>query len=74
MLPKKPRIPPAHKSFGEKRVGKSKKSKSGSLDPAKTIKSEEKIKATRKMLLDMKEKLPAEGDGKSLPEDLARRR
>ena len=53
-------------------VGKSKKSKSGSLDPAKTIKPEEKIKAARKMLLDMKERLLAEGFGKSLSEDLAR--
>ena len=53
-------------------VGKSKKSKSGSLDPAKTIKPEEKIKAATKMLLDMKEKLLAGGLGKSLPEDLAR--
>jgi DnaK suppressor protein len=58
--------------FGEKMVGKSKESESGSLDPAKTIKPEEKIKAARKMLLDMKEKLLAEGLGKSLPEDLAR--
>ena len=53
-------------------VGKSKKSKSGSLDPAKTIKPEEKITTARKVLLDMKEKLLAEGLGKSLPEDLAR--
>ena len=53
-------------------AGKSKKSKSGSMDPAQTIKPEEKIKAARKMLLDMKEKLLAEGRGKSLPEDLAR--
>ena len=53
-------------------IGKGKKSKSGSLDPAKTIKPEEKIKAARKMLLDMKEKLLAEMLGKSLPEDLAR--
>jgi len=42
------------------------------LNPARTIKPEEKIKAARKMLLDMKEKLLAEGLGKSLPEDLAR--
>ena len=42
------------------------------MDPARTIKSEEKIKTARKMLLDMKEKLLAEGLGKSLPENLAR--
>ena len=53
-------------------AGKSKKSKSGSLGPAKTIKPEEKIKAARKMLLGKKEELLAEGLGKSLPEDLAR--
>ena len=53
-------------------VGKSKKSKSGSLHPAKKIKPEEKIKAARKMLLDMKQKLLAGGLGKTLPEDLAR--
>jgi hypothetical protein len=51
----------AHKSFGEKMAGKGKKSKSASLDPAKRIKPEEKIKAARKMLLDMKERLLAEG-------------
>jgi DnaK suppressor protein len=51
---------------------KMKKSKSGSLNPAKTIKPEEKIMATKKTLLEMKEKLLAEGLGKSLPEDLAR--
>jgi DnaK suppressor protein len=62
----------AHKSFGEKMAGKGKKSKSDSLDPAKKIKPEEKIKAARKMLSDMKEKLLTEGLGKSLPEDLAR--
>jgi hypothetical protein len=42
-------------------AGKGKKSKSASLDPAKRIKPEEKIKAARKMLLDMKERLLAEG-------------
>ena len=72
LLPEGFRILTAHNSFGEKMAGKSKKSKSGSLDLAKTIKSEERIKAARKMLLDMKEKLLAEGLGKSLPEDLAR--
>ena len=51
---------------------KIKKAKSGSLNPAKTIKPEEKIMAARKALLDMKEKLLAEGLGKSLPEDLVR--
>jgi len=51
---------------------KIKKSKPGSLSPAKTIKPEDKIMAARKTLLDMKEKLLAEGLGKSLPEDLVR--
>jgi DnaK suppressor protein len=51
---------------------KNKKSKTGSLNPAKTIKPEDKIMAARNALLDMKEKLLAEGLGKSLPEDLAR--
>ena len=48
----------------------SKKSKSASLNPAKTINPEDKIMAARKALLDMKERLLAEGLGKSLPEDL----
>jgi len=51
---------------------KIKKSKTGSLNPAKAIKPEEKIMAARKALWDMKKKLLAEGLGKSLPEDLAR--
>lgn len=51
---------------------KIKKSKAGSLNPAKTIKPEDKIMAARKALLDMKEKLLAEGLGKSLPDDLIR--
>jgi DnaK suppressor protein len=51
---------------------KSKKSKSGSVSPAATIKPQGKILAARKTLLDMKEKLLADGLGKSLPEDLAR--
>ena len=51
---------------------KIKKSKPGSLSPAKTIKPEDKIMAARKTLLDMKEKLLAEGLRKSLPGDLAR--
>lgn len=51
---------------------KSKKSKPGALNPAKTIKPEGKIMGFRKTLLDMKERLLAEGLGKSLPEDLAR--
>jgi len=51
---------------------KVKKSIPGSLIPDITIKPEEKIMAARKALLDMKEKLLAEGLGKSLPEDLAR--
>jgi DnaK suppressor protein len=55
-----------------KMAEKIKKSKPGSLSPAKTIKPEDKIMAARKTLLDMKEKLLAKGLGKSLPEDLAR--
>jgi len=51
---------------------KSKKAKSGFLNPAKTIKPEDIIMAARKALLDMKEKLLAEGLGKSLPDDLVR--
>jgi len=51
---------------------KIKKSKSRSLNSVKTIKPEEKIRAAKKTLLEMKEKLLAEGHGKSLPEDLAR--
>jgi DnaK suppressor protein len=51
---------------------KSKKSKPISPDRAKTIKPEEKIRTARKKLLDLKEKLLAEGLGKSLPEGLAR--
>ena len=51
---------------------KIKKSKTAFLSLAKTVKPEEKIMAARKALLDMKEKLLAEGLGKSLPEDLAR--
>jgi len=51
---------------------KIKKSKSGSLNSVQTIKPEEKIRAAKKTLLEMKEKLLAEGLGKSLPEDLAR--
>ena len=53
-------------------VEKSKKSKAASLDPAKAIKAEEKIKVAKQMLLNMKEKLLAAGLGKFLPEDLAR--
>ena len=53
-------------------VRKSKKSKSDALDRAKTIKPEEKIRGTEKMLLGLKEKLLAEGLGKSLPGGLAR--
>ena len=51
---------------------KSKKSKSGSVSPAATIKPQGKIMTARKTLLDMKEKLLADGLGKSLPEDLVR--
>ncbi len=51
---------------------KIKKSKHGSLNPAKEIKPEDRIMAARKRLLDMREELVGEGLGKSLPEDLAR--
>jgi DnaK suppressor protein len=51
---------------------KSKKAKPGSLNPTRTIKSEDKIMAARKTLLSLKKKLLADGLGKSLPEDLAR--
>jgi DnaK suppressor protein len=51
---------------------KNRKSKPGSLHPAKTTNPAEKIRAARKTLLDMKERLLAEGLGKSLPEDLVR--
>ena len=51
---------------------KIKKSKAGSQSPAKTVEPEEKLMAARKTLWDMKEKLVAEGLGKSLPEDLIR--
>jgi DnaK suppressor protein len=53
-------------------AGKIKKSKSGSLKAAKVIDPKEKFRVARKALLEMKEKLLAEGLGKSLPEDLAR--
>jgi DnaK suppressor protein len=51
---------------------KIKKSKFDSLDPAKIINREEKVRAARKAISDMKEKLVAEGLGKSLPMDLVR--
>jgi DnaK suppressor protein len=51
---------------------KSKKSKAGALNPAKTTSPEEKIMAARKTLLDMRERLLAEGLGKFFSEDLAR--
>ena len=55
-----------------KMADKSKKSKAGLVKPAANMKPEEKITVARKALLEMKEKLLAEGLGKSLPEDLAR--
>ncbi len=51
---------------------KIKKSKPGSLKMAERIRTEDKIMAVRKRLLDMREELVGEGLGKSLPEDLAR--
>ena len=47
-----------------------KKSKAGSLNPAKIIDPKEKVRVARKTLLEMKEKLLAEGLGKSLPDNL----
>jgi DnaK suppressor protein len=60
----------AHKSFGEKMAEKIKKSKFDSLNPSKVTRPEEKVMAAMKVLLGMKEKLVAEGIGKSLPADL----
>lgn len=51
---------------------KIKKSKLGSLKAAKRIKTEDKIMAARRRLLDMRDELVAVGLGKSLPDDLAR--
>ncbi len=48
------------------------RSKSESLRPVKTIRPEEKFGVAKKTLFDMREKLLAEGLGKSLPEDLVR--
>ncbi len=56
----------------EKMAEKRKKSKRGSLKLAKGLKPEEIIKAAKKTLFDMREKLLAEVFGKSLPEDLTR--
>ncbi|OPY07880.1 MAG: RNA polymerase-binding transcription factor DksA [Syntrophaceae bacterium PtaB.Bin095] len=53
-------------------ASKNQKSKSKSLPAEKTISPAEKIRAARKILLEMKEKLLAEGLGKSLPKDLVR--
>lgn len=51
---------------------KIKKSKFDSLHPAKSMNREEKVRAARKAISDMKERLVAGGLGKSLPMDLAR--
>jgi DnaK suppressor protein len=64
------RILTVQKNFGEKMVEKSKKSKAGSLNPGKILDPKEKVRVARKTLLDMKEKLLAEGLGKSLPDNL----
>jgi len=48
------------------------KSKTGGLHSGKKISPEERIRAARNTLLDMREKLLAEGLGRSLPEGLAR--
>ena len=53
-------------------VEKSRKSKAGSLKERRPAKPHDKASSARKTLLVMKEKLLAEGIGKSLPEDLAR--
>jgi len=49
---------------------KIKKSKADSLNPAKSIDPKEKVQVASKTLLQMKEKLLAEGRGKSLPDNL----
>ncbi len=51
---------------------KNRKSKFGSLPIHKALRPEEKFGAARKTLFEMKERLLAEGLGKSLPEDLVR--
>ena len=51
---------------------KNKKSKVGSVDPVAKINPKDKIMVARKALLEIKEKLLAEGLGKSLPENLVR--
>jgi DnaK suppressor protein len=51
---------------------KMKKSKFDSSDPGKTVNREEKVRAARKAIWDMKEKLLAEALGKSLPMGLVR--
>ena len=61
-----------HKLCGEKMAKKDQRSKSGSLPPIKTRRPEDKFGVARKTLFDMREKLLAEGLGKSLPEDLVR--
>ena len=53
-------------------AGKNQRSKSRSSHPLKNVNPEERKLAAKKTLLDMKDKLLAEGLGKSLPEDLVR--
>lgn len=51
---------------------KIKKSKNNPLNPPRIKNREEKVRAAKKAVSDMKEKLMAEGLGKSLPMDLVR--
>ncbi len=53
-------------------ASKNQRSKSKPSPSQKTISPPEEIQTARKILLEMKNKLLAEGLGKSLPEDLAR--
>jgi len=56
----------------EKMAEKIRKQKSGSWNPGKSTNPEGRVRAARKTLLEMKEKLVAEGLGRSLSEDLIR--
>jgi DnaK suppressor protein len=51
-------------------IGSIRNPKFDSVDPSKRINREKEVRAARKALWDMKEKLVAEGLGKSLPADL----
>jgi len=68
--PERVRILRADKSYGEKMATKNQGSESMSSHLVKTVSPEERKRATKRTLLDMKQKLLTEGLGKSLPEDL----